>query len=137
WQARAEWRAWGLDFYVVVGGEINTNGFVGAREEGGAFSRAGQFTGELNLLPGRRALVRIRATEDGEVIEIDREHGVALVQTDSELGDVLMQAFILRRLELIARGAGDVLLVGSNRGAGTLRIKECLTRHGHPPSYLN
>src|SRR5439155_3848125 len=31
-----------------------------------------------------------------------------------------------------ARGLGDVVLVGSNHCAGTLRIKEFLTRNGHP-----
>jgi thioredoxin reductase (NADPH) len=80
---------------------------------------------------GRRALVRIRASESGEVIEVDRDQGLALVQTDSELGEVLMRAFILRRAELIARGIGDVVLVGSSHCAGTLRVKEFLTRNGN------
>ena len=48
-----------------------------------------------------------------------------------------MRAFILRRVELIAHGLGDVVLVGSNHSAGTLRIKEFLTRNGHPFSYLD
>ena len=58
--------------------------------------------------------VQIRAAEAGEVIEVDRNHLLALVQTDSELSDILMRAFILRRVELIAQGFGDVVLVGSN-----------------------
>jgi thioredoxin reductase (NADPH) len=123
--------------YVVVSGQIEIDRMVGDKEEPVAVFRAGQFTGELNLLSGRRALVRIRATQDGEVIEIDREHGLELVQTDSELGDILMRAFILRRVELIARGIGDVVLVGSSHSAGTLRVKEFLTRNGHPHAYLD
>src|SRR5262249_52873953 len=98
---------------------------------------AGQFTGELSILSGRRALVRIRATEAGEVIEIDRDHGLALLQKDSELGTILTRAFILRRLELIARGLGDVVLLGSDHCAGTLRIREFLSRNGHPYAYVN
>ena len=70
--------------------------------------------------------------EAGEVIELDREHLLALVQTDSELGEIIMRAFILRRVELIAHGLGDVVLVGSDHCAGTLRVKEFLTRNGHP-----
>jgi thioredoxin reductase (NADPH) len=124
-------------FFVVVSGEIELVRVSGDAEQRVAVFRAGQFTGELNLLSGRRALVRIRATEKGEVIEVDREQGMALVQTDSELGEVLMRAFILRRAELIARGIGDVVLVGSSHCAGTLRIKEFLTRNGHPHSYLD
>lgn len=124
-------------FFVVVTGEIRVSHVNGDAEEPLAVFRPGQFTGEVNLLSGRRALVRIRATEDGEVIEVTRECGLALVQTDSELGELLMRAFILRRVELIARGAGDVVLVGSSHSAGTLRVKEFLTRNGQPHSYLD
>jgi len=123
--------------FVVVSGQLQIVRVTGETEEPVAVFRTGQFTGELNLLSGRRVLVRIRASEAGEVIEIDREHGLALVQTDSELGELLMRAFILRRVELIARGVGDVVLVGSSHCSGTLRVKEFLTRNGHPHTYLD
>jgi thioredoxin reductase (NADPH) len=48
-----------------------------------------------------------------------------------------MRAFILRRVELVAAGVGDVALIGSMNSAGTHRIKEFLTRNGHPYSYLD
>src|SRR5207237_490342 len=64
-------------------------------------------------------------------------HLLAVMQTDAELGEVLMRAFILRRVELVAAGMGDVVLVGSTHSAGTLRIKEFLMRNGHPYSYLD
>ena len=48
-----------------------------------------------------------------------------------------MRAFILRRVELIAHGLGDVVLVGSSHCAGTLRVKEFLTRNGHPYTYID
>ena len=91
----------------------------------------------MNTLSGRRALFRLRAATAGEVIELDRQHLLALVQTDAELGEILMRAFILRRVELVAVGLGDVVLVGSTHSAGTLRIKEFLMRNGHPYSYID
>jgi thioredoxin reductase (NADPH) len=97
----------------------------------------GQFTGEVNMLSGRRALVRARATEPGEVIELTRESLLRLVQTDAELSEILMRAFIFRRVELIAQGIGDVVLIGSRHSAGTLRAKEFLTRNGHPFGYID
>ena len=109
----------------------------GANETLVALYGPGQFTGEVNMLSGRPALLRVRASEAGEVIELDREHLLALVQTDSELSEIIMRAFILRRVELIAHGLGDVVLVGSNHCAGTLRVKEFLTRNGHPYSYID
>jgi len=102
-----------------------------------ASQAAGQFTGEVNALSGRRSLVRIRVAEPGEVIEIERQSLLLLVQTDSELSEILMRAFILRRLEMIAHGFGDVVLVGSNHCAGTLRVREFLTRNGHPYTFLD
>ena len=72
------------------------------------------------------------AVSDGEVIELDRDGLLSLVQTDAELSEIVMRAFILRRVELIASGLGDVVLVGSTHCAGTLRVREFLTRNGHP-----
>jgi len=84
---------------------------------------AGQFNGEMNLLTGRRSLVQARVSEAGEIIELDREHLLELVQRDAEIGEILMRAFILRRVELIARGLGEVVLLGSLFCAGTLRVR--------------
>ena len=89
------------------------------------------------MIGGRRALVRALVTESGEVLELDRDQLLALVQTDAELSEILMRAFILRRVELIARGLGDVVVVGSSHCAGTLRVKEFLTRNGHPFAYVD
>src|SRR5205085_11457339 len=86
---------------------------------------------------GRRSFFRARATKPGKVIELDRTHMMALVQTDAELGEILMRAFILRRVELVAAGVGDVVLIGSTYSADTLRIKEFLMRNGHPYSYID
>ena len=62
---------------------------------------------------------------------------LALMQTDTELGDIMVRAFILRMVELVAAGMGDVVLIGSIHSVGTLRIKEFLTRNGYPYSYID
>jgi len=61
----------------------------------------------------------------------------ALIQTDAEISEVLMRAFIHRRVAVIAQGIGDVLLIGSVGSGATLRIKQFLTRNGHPFKYLD
>jgi thioredoxin reductase (NADPH) len=48
-----------------------------------------------------------------------------------------MRAFILRRVELIARSVSDVVVLGSTHSHGTLRIREFLTRNGHPHTMLD
>ena len=124
-------------FFVVKTGRIEIVRVLVNALEIVAICRTGQFTGELNLLSGRRSLVRLRVSEPGEVIQLDREQLLGLVQADSDLSEVFMRAFILRRVELIARGIGDVVLVGSSHSAGTLRIREFLTRNGHPFSLVD
>src|ERR1700747_1184204 len=96
-----------------------------------------QFTGEINTLSGRRAFARIRAREHSEVIQIALPIFVALVQTDAELSDIVMGAFISRRVELLAQGLGDATLVGSSHSADTLRIKEFLAPKRHPYTYID
>ena len=124
-------------FFVVTSGQIEIVRSSGANEELIADYGPGMFTGEVNLLSGRRGFSQVRVSDAGEVIEIDRDHLMALVQTDSELSDILMRAFILRRVALIAHGLGDVVLIGSSHCSGTLRVKEFLTRNGHPYSYID
>jgi thioredoxin reductase (NADPH) len=126
-----------VPFFVVLTGQVEIVRPSGSTEELVAVHGAGQFSGEVNMLSGRPALLRARATEAGEVIELDREHLLALVQTDSEIGELIMRAFIIRRVELIAHGLGDVVVLGSNYCSGTLRVKEFLTRNGHPYSYID
>jgi len=126
-----------VPFFVVTSGRIEVTRQLGSTATLVAVHGPGQFTGEVNMLSGRPALLRSRASEAGEVIELSREQLLALVQTDSELGELIMRAFILRRVELIAHGFGNVVLIGSNHCAGTLRTKEFLTRNGHPYTYID
>src|SRR5580765_1682733 len=126
-----------VPFFVVTAGGVEIVRPSSASETLVVLYGPGQFTGEVNMLSGRPALLQVRASEAGEVIEVEREQLLALVQTDSQLGEIIMRAFILRRVELIAHGLGDVVLLGSNHCSGTLRVKEFLTRNGHPYSYID
>src|SRR2546422_6599424 len=81
---------------------------------------------------GGRFLGRISATVPSDVIEVERDELLKLIQTDTELSDIFLRAFILRRLQLIDRGYGDVVVLGSEHCSGTLHIREFLTRNGHP-----
>jgi thioredoxin reductase (NADPH) len=97
----------------------------------------GTFTGEASLLAGRRGLGRIRVVESGEVIEVDRVALLDVIQTDSDLSELLMRAFILRRVELMEQAMGDVVVLGSVHCPGTLRVKEFLRRNAHPYVYID
>src|SRR5215471_10060250 len=61
----------------------------------------------------------------------------SLVAKDAELSEILMRAFILRRLALIREGLGNLILMGSRHSARTLELREFLSRNGHPYNYVD
>jgi len=95
----------------------------------------GDFSGEMSTLRGSVAFARIRVREGGSVLAVDREKLREVVQTDAELSELFMRAFILRRVALISTGSADVMLLGSQHSADTLRLREFLTRNAYP--YIN
>ena len=131
--------AGGTEFplFVVIEGELEIVRPSHDGEQLVTTYRQGSFSGEINMLAGRRPVAFVRATKPGEVIEVQREAVLALVQTDSELSEILMRAFILRRVVLIERGLGDVLILGSEFSARTLHVREFLARNAHPATYVD
>ena len=126
-----------VPFFVVTAGQVEVVRLSGGAETTVVIHMPGQFSGEANMISGRPALFQARVREPGAVIELNHEQLLALVQTDAELSELLMRAFILRRLELVASDLGDVVLIGSMHSPGTLRIKEFLTRNSHPYTYID
>ena len=126
-----------VPFFVLLSGrmeivqpDLNGEQFV-------AKHGPGEFTGEMTMMSGRRSLVRGRVTESGEFLELTGDGLRALVARDAELSEVFMRAFILRRLELVSQGQGDIILLGSRHSANTLRLREFLTRNEHPYAYVD
>src|ERR1700682_6288511 len=125
-----------VPFFVLLSGsmEIVQPSLEGERPV--ATHAAGEFTGEITMISGQRCLVRGRVTEEGEFLEVSGDGLRLLVARDAELSEILMRAFILRRLALIQSGFGMVVLMGSQHSAKTLELREFLTRNGHPYTYV-
>jgi thioredoxin reductase (NADPH) len=126
-----------VPFFVLKTGEIEVIRPSALEETLIAVVRPAQFTGDISMILGRPAQMRLRVSDSGEVIQLTRDQMHALIQTDAEISEVLMRALIHRRLAMVAHGIGDVLLVGSAGTGATLRIKQFLTRNGHPFKYLD
>src|ERR1700680_5144358 len=126
-----------LSFFLVTLGAMEITRPTCEGEDRIAVHQVGQFFGEVGILSGRRSMVRARMRDAGEVIEVDRSGLQELIETDSELSEILMRAFIRGRVEFLAHGWGDAVLLGTNNSSGTLRIKEFLTRNGYPHAYID
>jgi len=99
--------------------------------------QVGGFSGDIDLLSGRPVLVKGQARGATRVLDLPAERLRGLVQTDAELSDVFLKAFIARRLALVDLHEGSVVLVGSRHSAGTLALQEFLTRNSQPYAYMD
>jgi len=97
-----------------------------------AYHVKGEFSGDIDILTGRPALVSAIATTDLELLEVPADCVRSIVEQVPELGEVLLRGFLLRRQ--ILQGAKDVgpLVVGSRYSPDTLRIREFLSRNRYP-----
>jgi thioredoxin reductase (NADPH) len=121
-----------LPMYVVLSGSIEIVQPTLTGETLIVVHTAGSFSGDVGTLRGISAVVRMRVREGGEVLVIDEARLRTIFQSDSELSELFMRAFILRRVALISTQTSDVVLLGSTRSAGTLRLQQFLTRNTYP-----
>lgn len=129
--------AQGIPFFVILSGELRIvqQGLEGERTI--VTHVPGHFSGEISMISGQRSLVRGVVEEPGEFLELDNDSMRALVARDAELSEILLRAFILRRLELIKRGYGNLVVMGSRHSAPTLQLREFLSRNAHPYTYID
>lgn len=97
----------------------------------------GQFLAELSQLSGRPALVDGRAEGDVETLLLPPERLRALLVAEAELGERIMRALILRRVNLLQAGVGGIVLIGPSHSAGVVRLQGFLTRNGQPHHLLD
>ncbi|CAN5233520.1 FAD-dependent oxidoreductase [soil metagenome] len=98
---------------------------------------AGQFMAEIGQLSGRVALVDGHAEGEVETLLIPPERLRALLVAEADLGERIMRALILRRVNLIQGGAGGPVLVGASTTADVIRLQGFLTRNGYPHHLLD
>ena len=127
----------GMSCFVVLSGKLDIamSGLSG--DQVFVTYGLGQFSGEVVLISGARSLSRGQVAEPGEFLEISADALRALIARDSELSDIFMRAFLLRRVALISKGLGNVIVLGSQHSSNTLRLREFLARNSHPHSYVD
>ena len=127
----------GMSCFVVLSGKLDIAMLGLSGEQVFVTYGPGQFSGEVVLISGGRALARGRVAEPGEFLEISADGLRALIAKDAELSEIFMRAFLLRRVALISEGLGNVVVLGSRHSSSTLRLREFLTRNGHPYRYVD
>ena len=127
-----------VDFFLVLEGSVeifdlnpsgDANVFTVHAER--------QFTGELDLFNDREILVSGRTGADSRVARLKRDDFRRMVSGEPDIGDILMRAFIERRIGFIQNTQGAVVLVGPSHNGDTQRLQQFLTRNGYPYRLLD
>ncbi len=126
-----------VDFFLVLKGSIEI--FDTGEDGPNVFTVHGpnQFTGELDLFNNREILVSGRMGADGTVARLNRAQFRRLLSAEPDIGEIIMRAFILRRVGLIEYAQGSVVLLGSRQSGQALRIERFLRRNGYPLRFLD
>ncbi len=127
----------GVDFFLVLDGSIEIFEVDAAGEPHVlTVHRERQFTGELDLFNDRQILVSARTGVNSRVVRVKRADFRKMLSAEPDIGEIVMRAFILRRVGLIRHSHGGVTLIGPSRGADTLRLERFLLRNGYPHRLL-
>ncbi|MGC2603724.1 MAG: FAD-dependent oxidoreductase [Rhodomicrobium sp.] len=98
----------------------------------------GQFSGEVSQIAGRASLAAGYAGPQGcTALPLDAAHVRALMIGSAEVGEIMMRAFILRRVGLIEAGGAGSVLVGIPGTRDLVRLQGFLGRNGYPYSVLD
>jgi thioredoxin reductase (NADPH) len=123
--------------FVVVSGAIRILAVMAGEERTVTTYEAGQFSGEMIMIAGRRSIYKCQVVRAGALLELSAVNLRTLIGKDAELSDIFMKAFLARRISLQETGQGNVVVLGSRYSANTLAVREFLTRDGHPFTWID
>jgi thioredoxin reductase (NADPH) len=123
------------DFFVVLEGEVEVvDDFADEVRAIGAF-RAGNFLGDLHMLTGQGVPLSAVVREGGELLAIAREQLKKVVTEESDLSDILLKTFLVRRSYLMRTGVG-LRIVGSRHSSDATRLREFAARNRLPHVWI-
>ncbi len=126
-----------VDFFIILKGNIEIYEHSSRGVNVITVHKQCQFTGELDLFNDREILVGGRMGADGQVIRMNRAQFRKMVSASPDLGEVIMRAFILRRVGLISHKQASVTIITDKEMSDTLRMERFLERNGYPLEILD
>ncbi|MCA9738949.1 MAG: FAD-dependent oxidoreductase [Gemmatimonadota bacterium] len=127
----------GFDFFVVLDGAVEILETASGSPNRVTVHGPGEFTGDVDMLTGRAALVTARVEEPGEVLAISAEGLRTIVGQVSEVSETLLQAFLMRRTLLLDQGYEGLKIIGSRFSPEAHRLRDFATRNALPFTWLD
>jgi thioredoxin reductase (NADPH) len=127
----------GFDFYVILSGAVEIVETSSGAEQVVTVHGPGEFTGDVDTLTGRGALVTARMQQDGEVLAIDPDALRRVVAELPEISEILLRAFLMRRTLLLGQGYQGLRVVGSRFSPAAHQLREFLGRNAVPFTWVD
>jgi hypothetical protein len=80
----------------------------------------------------RQSLVGARMVRVGRVARVRRPQFRRMLAAEPDIAEVILRAFILRRVGLIEHEQGGAVLIGARPSADALRLERFMDRNGYP-----
>ncbi len=121
------------DMIVILSGEIESRLLV----KGGGFKvfrslRAGEFSGELNLLNTQRSVAEARTKSISRLLRISRKNLRLLMRAEGDIANMIVSACIWRRVSMIDDPSTGVVLRGCEGDPDLLSLRRFLVRNYYP-----
>jgi thioredoxin reductase (NADPH) len=127
----------GFCFYVVLAGAVEILESSHGRPQRVAVHQPMEFTGDVDMLTGRAALVSARAAADGELLELSAAALREAVDGEPELGELIVKAFLMRRSLLLSDGFAGIKIIGSRFSVDAHRLRDFATRNAVPFTWID
>jgi thioredoxin reductase (NADPH) len=124
-------------FFVILEGAVEIRESTRDTPRVVTVHRAGEFTGDIDTLTGRAAMVTGTVTETARVLEIGTANLRRAVDELPDFGEVVLSAFLMRRTLLIDDGFQGVRIIGSRFSPDAHRLRDFATRNGIPYTWID
>jgi thioredoxin reductase (NADPH) len=124
-------------FYIVVEGAIAIVEHSSGEERLVRMHGPGEFTGDVDMLSGRSALITARVEADGSLLELNTDELRTTVDENPDLTEKVVKAFLMRRTLLISRGFEGPKIIGSRFSPDAHRLRDFATRNAIPFRFID
>ena len=124
-------------FFVILSGAVEIVEHSSGAPHVVTVHEPGEFTGDVDMLTGRSALVTGRVQRSGEVLELDPRDLRRVVGELPEISETLLKAFLARRTLLLSDGFTGLRIIGSRFSPSAHQLRDFCNRNAIPITWID
>ena len=124
------------DFFVVLEGEV---AIVNETDKNEIIvtHKINEFTGDNSMLSSKRAQFNAYASSGSALLRVKPDSLKTLIAKQSDIGDVLLTAFLLRQETMLKEFDGGIKIIGAEKSKETYGLRDFLEKNHIWHSFLN